>query len=90
MEYIVIKAFTDKDDKHHYAVGDRYPYRGFAKKDRLEELSTDKNKRGVALIAENKSEKKVEKPAEKAVAKTETKAPEKAEQRKRVRKNDNH
>lgn len=60
MEYIVIKAFTDKDDKHHYAVGERYPYRGFAKKDRLEELSSDKNKRGVALIAEKKAEKKAE------------------------------
>lgn len=58
MEYIVIKAFTDKDDKHHYAVGERYPYRGFAKKERLEELSTDKNKRGVALIAEKKPDKK--------------------------------
>ena len=58
MDYIVIKAFTDKDDKHHYAVGDRFPYRGFAKKERLEELSTDKNKRGVALIAEKKPEKK--------------------------------
>ena len=57
-EYIVIKAFTDKDDKHHYAVGDRFPYRGFAKKERLEELSTDKNRRGVALIAEKKPEKK--------------------------------
>lgn len=83
MEYIVIKAFTDKDDKHHYAEGDRYPFRGFAKKERLEELSTDKNKRGVALIAENKSEKKVEKAAEKVVEKTETKAPEKAETKKK-------
>lgn len=58
MDYIVIKAFTDKDDKHHYAVGDRFPYRGFAKKERLEELSTDKNRRGVALIAEKKPGKK--------------------------------
>jgi len=57
MEYIVIKAFTDKDDKHHYAIGDRYPYRGFAKKERLETLSTKNNKRGVALIAEKKAEK---------------------------------
>ena len=57
MEYIVIRAFTDKDDKHHYAVGDRYPYRGFAKKERLEELSTENNRRGIALIAEKKAEK---------------------------------
>ena len=72
MEYIVIKAFTDKDDKHHYAVGERYPYRGFAKKERLEELSTGNNKRGVALIAEKKAEKKPEK-VEKEPEKAETK-----------------
>ena len=71
MEYIVIKAFTDKDDKHHYAVGERYPYRGFAKKERLEELSTKNNKRGVALIAEKKAEKKAEKPARVEKAETE-------------------
>ena len=61
MEYIVIKSFTDKDDKHHYAVGERYPYRGFAKKERLEELSSNKNRRGVPLIAENKKAEKAEK-----------------------------
>lgn len=83
MGYIVKVAFTDKNDKHHYAVGDRYPYRGFVKKERLEELSTDKNKRGVVLIEEDKSEKKVEKAAEKVVEKTETKAPEKAETKKK-------
>lgn len=49
-EYVVIKKFTDKDDKHVYAVGDRYPYRGFAKKERLEELSTKNNLRGIVLI----------------------------------------
>ncbi len=60
MEYVVIKEFTDKDTKKKYLVGERYPHKGFAKKERAEELSTDKNKRGVALIAE-KTEKKVEK-----------------------------
>ena len=74
MEYIVIRAFTDKDDGHHYAVGDRYPYRGFARKERLEELSTDKNKRGVALIAEKKAEKPKKAETEKVeTAKVETK-----------------
>ena len=67
MEYVVIKAFTDKNDGQHYAVGERYPRRGFATKERLEELSTDKNKRGVALIAvkteeAKKKEEKVEEP----------------------------
>ena len=78
MEYIVIKAFTDKDDKHHYAVGDRYPYRGFAKKERLETLSTKNNKRGVALIAEKKAEKPKKAEAEKV-----EKTPEKVETKKK-------
>lgn len=78
MEYIVIKAFTDKNDGHHYAVGARYPYRGFASKERLEELSTGKNKRGVALIAEKKAEK--EKPKKAAAEKVEA---EKAETKKK-------
>lgn len=66
MEYIVIKAFTDKDDKNHYEVGERYPHRGFAKKERVEELSTDKNRRGIPLIAPKEAEKeeKVEVEAE--------------------------
>lgn len=85
MDYIVIKAFTDKNDGHHYAVGDRYPYRGFAKKERLEELSTKNNRRGVALIAEKKAEN--EKPKKAATEKVEAekveKAPEKAETKKK-------
>ena len=58
-EYVVIKKFTDKEDKHKYAVGDRYPYRGFAKKERIEELSTKKNLRGIPVIKE-KDAKKIE------------------------------
>lgn len=56
-EYVVIKKFTDKEDKHKYAVGDRYPYRGFGKKERLEELSSDKNLRGIPLIKEKDAKK---------------------------------
>ena len=83
MEYIVIRAFTDKNDKHHYAVGERYPYRGFAKKERLEELSSKHNKRGVPLIEAVKT--KVEKPKK---AET-TDKPEKAETKKKsAKKND--
>ncbi len=63
-EYVVIKKFTDKDDKHVYAVGDRYPYRGFGKKERLEELSSKNNRRGVPLI-KAKDEKKAESVEEK-------------------------
>ena len=50
MEYVVIRSFTDKDTQDKYTVGDRYPRRGFAKKERVEELSTVNNRRGVPLI----------------------------------------
>ena len=66
MEYVVIKQFTDKDTKEVYKVGERYPHKGFARKERAEELSTGKNKRGIALIAE-KTEKKVEQAVEEPV-----------------------
>ena len=50
--YRVIKYFTDlQDNNHEYNVGDIYPR---AKKkvsvNRIKELSTDKNRRGVPLI----------------------------------------
>ena len=50
MEYKVIRGFTDRVDNHKYAVGDRYPYRGFARKERVAELSSTRNRRGVILI----------------------------------------
>ena len=56
MGYFVIKEFTDKEDKQKYMVGDRYPHRGFAKKERLEELSTKKNQRREILIKFKESE----------------------------------
>lgn len=33
-----------------YAVGDKYPHRGFASKERVAQLSTTNNKRGIQLI----------------------------------------
>ena len=59
-EYIVIKKFTDKEDKHKYAVGDRFPYRGFAKKERLDELSSKNNLRKEPLIKAKAEAKKAE------------------------------
>jgi hypothetical protein len=56
MGYVVIREFTDKEDKQKYKVGDRYPHRGFAKKERLEELSSKKNQRGEVLIKFKESE----------------------------------
>ena len=51
--YIVVKYFTDLHDNNHvYKVGDTFPHDGREVEDaRLEELLTDKNKRGVPLIA---------------------------------------
>ena len=66
MEYVVIKEFTDKDTKQKYLVGERYPHKGFVKKERAEELSTDKNRRNIPLIEKKKSEEKEETTAEKS------------------------
>lgn len=59
--YKVIKFFTDlKDHDHAYRVGDIFPRKGLAvSEERLKELSTDQNKRGIPLIeavAESKPE----------------------------------
>lgn len=50
----VVVAFADmQDDGHIYNVGDEYPRAGInVNKKRLEELSSDRNRRGVALIAD--------------------------------------
>ena len=76
-EYVVIKKFTDKEDKHKYAVGDRYPYRGFAMKERLDELSTKNNLRGTILIEAKKPEK-----AEKAEKSDEVEKPKRSSSKK--------
>lgn len=50
--YKVIKFFTDlKDHDHVYRVGDIFPRKGLTvSEERLKELSTDQNKRGIPLI----------------------------------------
>lgn len=50
--YKVIKTFTDlQDDNHKYITGDTYPRNGVeVSKERIEELSTKKNRRGIILI----------------------------------------
>ncbi len=58
--YKVIVYFEDLQDKNYpYKVGDAYPRKGLKPtRDRIEELATDKNIRGIPLIkAENKSKK---------------------------------
>ncbi len=57
----VIKNFTDlQDNNHKYVAGDTFPRDGLTvSPERLEELSTGKNRRGVPMI-----EKIVEQPVE--------------------------
>jgi len=52
--YKVIEFFTDlQDNNHPYEVGDAYPRKGLSVSDeRIKELSSPKNKRGMALIEE--------------------------------------
>ena len=53
--YRVIKAFTDLRHHHAYSVGDIYPNNGVeVDAERIEELSTDRNRLGVPLIEEIK------------------------------------
>lgn len=58
--YKVIKSFIDlKDERYLYKVGDVYPREGYTPTDeRIEELSSDKNKQGVELIKKVNSRRK--------------------------------
>lgn len=52
-KYVVIKDFQDlQDNRHLYRAGDKYPRKGRVKKERIEELMSDKNLAGEPLIAE--------------------------------------
>ncbi len=50
--YVVIKSFVDlKDNNHKYSVGDEFPRTGFvASEERIKELSSKDNRRGIELI----------------------------------------
>lgn len=54
MKYEVIKHFTDlTDGRHPYNVGDAFPREGVKVSDeRIRELASSKNRRGIALIKE--------------------------------------
>lgn len=53
----VVTAFADlQDNGHIYNVGDEYPRAGVTvSKERLEELASNRNRRGVALIADEEA-----------------------------------
>lgn len=54
-KYKVVKEFYDLQDANHvYQVGDKFPRKGKAKNDRIDELSSSNNKQGEALIKEVK------------------------------------
>lgn len=69
--YQVIKYFTDMQDNHHpYNVGDVYPREGMeATPERIEELSTNKNKQGEPLIKFVEEQAEPKKQAKRSVKK---------------------
>ena len=52
--YRVIKSFTDlQDNNYAYYVGDTFPHNGVeVDAERIAELASDKNRRGIPLIEE--------------------------------------
>ena len=65
--YKVIKSFTDlQDNNYSYYVGDTFPHNGVeVGAERIAELASDKNRRGIPLIEEvaektNRTRKKKE------------------------------
>ena len=58
MAYTVIKHFIDlQDNRHDYKEGDTFPREGKkVSKKRIAELASDKNRRGIPLIAEAEEE----------------------------------
>ena len=75
MIYRVIKTFTDMQDKgYKYSVGDIVPRTGLSvTKKRIDELLTDKNRRGIPMIVaeetETPAEVKEEKPKRRTTGK---------------------
>jgi len=68
MDYVVTRSFTDKDTKEHYAVGEKYPRSGSVSKERLAELSSDNNKRGMALIEKVRKKEEVKEESKEEVS----------------------
>lgn len=61
--YSCIETWYDlQDNDHQYYKGDTFPREGLkVTEERLEELSTDKNKRGIPLIQKDNEDKPLEK-----------------------------
>ena len=58
VEYVTVVDFIDLQDSNYgYKVGDAFPHQGLkVSKERLEELSTDKNRRKMPLIKKVKND----------------------------------
>ena len=64
MRYTVIRDFTDlQDNNFKYRVGDEFPRPGMKVSDeRIDELSTTKNRKGLPMIEEEPKEEQKEEP----------------------------
>jgi hypothetical protein len=68
LSWVVTSKFKDLETGHVYRVGDKFPHSGRAKKERIEALSTDKNRMKRVLIVKEemppKQEQEQETPVE--------------------------
>ena len=88
MKYRVINYFTDlQDGEYPYNVGDEFPRKGkTVTADRIKELSTSANRRGIALIEEVRGAEETSTISEVETVEPEETAPVENEPRKRTRK----
>ena len=86
--YRVTEYFTDlQDGNHAYNVGDTFPREGVTvTADRIKELSTSANRRGIALIEEVRGAEETATISENETVEPEEAAPVEDEPRKRTRK----
>lgn len=86
--YRVTEYFTDlQDGNHAYNVGDTFPREGVTvTADRIKELSTSANRRGIALIEEVRGAEETATISENETVEPEEAAPVENEPRKRTRK----
>lgn len=77
MRYTVISDFTDlQDNNFKYRVGDEFPRPGMKVSDeRIDELSTTKNRRGLPMIEEEPKEEPVKQKEEPVQAEEPKEAP---------------
>lgn len=89
MRYTVIRDFTDlQDNNFKYRVGDEFPRPGMKVSDeRIDELSTTKNRRGLPMIEEKEEPK--EEPVKQKEEPVQAEEPKEAPKPKRGRKKKN-